>query len=576
MYLQSRKAESYWQLIYNDEFDKADYITNWKIQGDSLSDTILHLTMKNGDLRATTPGMRYALLNKHFNRDILIECDMYGNPDNIYNAGIFLSGNRPDSAYCFHVNRDANGTMGMTMPGSDFVFFDVPPGVVPLRSKNHIVIERFNDQISFTVNNVVVSKIYDNFPPLGKRHEKIGLFLSNGSCRFDNLKVYRRAIPEVPSPVLVADRFMEQGDFEAAVDEYSNLLVDFAENEMAKEIKVKMINCLVRMERFDEALRLISGSMHLFTQEDPLKPQIYFLQACIYSRESKFKSADSLYQLIAEKYPHSQVNQAMINSLAISLDSCIDSRKIDSAKKIFGLVADRYKKNSIKTEVLFEKLIGYYEKTHMIDSSIVFAEWVIEKFNRTEPCAQLARYHLACAYLNKGKKDDAKVIFDQLITGNVLPDRTWELLDIMAQISGYEFMQNEELMLYSRINRDASQSTGACWMALVAKATILQKDSSDIAKVLFKDVVSKDHPFPAPRLIAQYYLDSISDNVFKERWNMLFPYDNMYLFYVARKAHATRDDKKALLVLNQLKESLSKKEWNYFRVIRILSNLDRW
>jgi len=574
-YLQSKKEESHWQLIYNDDFVKPQQIEHWILSRGAI-DTAQQFTLADGNLKGHSKEMIYALLNRHFNRDIRIECDIDANPQDLYNAGIFLSGNHPDSAYCFHINKNGGGITGMTLPGNSVILSDIPYGKAPLFQKNTLVIERINELITFSVNGTTVLKVYDNFPSLGKGHDKIGFFINNGSASFDNLNIYRRAIPEVPSPTMIADRFMERGDFEAALDEYSNLLVDLANLEIVKEVNIKMIDCLIRLGEFSEAEELLNNCSYLVNKEDPLKPRLLYLQSKIFACTRKSSSEDSIITLIAKKFPQSSINQAFINSAVMVFFDHIHSNQVISAKKDFFKFIDRYEKSGNRTDLLFEALIDFYDSKYQTDSVISLSDQIIKKAAKNESYVKLAKYRLACALLDKGKVNDAKQIFDQLITGNALPDRISDLLYFMAQISEYEFHSSETSKLYGRIYNESFQSIESGWMAAVNKTLFLNSDSSDTINKILNNIVTADHPFPGPRLVASYILGKVNDSIFVNQWKDIYPHNPLYLYYMARKAHISKNELKTVQHLNELKKRLNMKKWNYFRVIKILNNLDRW
>ena len=89
---------------------------------------------------------------------------------NLYNAGFFLFGDTPDSAYRFYCNRGGEGSCGIAFPGSDFLFRMADPAKIVLTSVNHIVIERIQNAITFQINGVMVAKVWDYLPPLGRTH----------------------------------------------------------------------------------------------------------------------------------------------------------------------------------------------------------------------------------------------------------------------------------------------------------------------------------------------------------------------------------------------------------------------
>lgn len=575
-YVQSKKGESHWQPIFSDHFDIKEDIHNWIFSYDSVNDSLQRFTTVNADLRSAGKGKLFALLNKHFNRDIMIECDFFANPDNLYNCGIFLSGNTPDSSYCFHINRNGRGETGITLPGSRFLIRDVPPGKVVLSKINHCTIERINDEITFTLNNVIVAKIYDHFPALGRGHDKLGVFIDNGTCRVDNIKVYRRATPQVPSPMLIADRFMERGDFEAAMDEYTNLLIDFAQSSIASEIKLKMINCQIRLGENANALELLNSFSTLTTKDERYKPYLSYLHSKILTNQGYLSSADTIYQFIADNYPGSGINQDLFIHASVNLFEHIAANRFDSAKQQFFIISERYKKEYLKNAVLFEILTSYYFKSLKNDSVITLSSEIFDKYKGIGICALTSRYLSSLAYLNKGKKDTAKLVLDQLITGNAIPDRSTEILYTMGQITEYDFAYKDAALLYRRLYQEESRSHELTWMAAIAQGLLICKDSSEAANALFKNVMEAEHIFPLPRLIAAYYLGLVSDSLFYQQWHQLVPDNPWYLYYQARKHFCADEKELSVQLLNKLLGKLSKKEWAYFRVFKIITNIDRW
>jgi serine/threonine protein kinase/tetratricopeptide (TPR) repeat protein len=575
-YLQSKKGESHWQPIFTDQFDKKENSNNWIYTYDPAKDSSQRFTTENNDLRSTGKAKIYALLNKHFNRDIMIECDFMGNPDNLYNCGIFLSGNTPDASYCFHINRSGRGETGVTYPGSRFLICDVPPGKVPLSKVNHCIIERINDEITFTLNNVIVARIYDNFPALGRGHDKMGVFVDNGTCRVDNIKVYRRATPQVPSPMLIADRFMERGDFEAAMDEYTNLLIDFAQSPIANEIKLKIINCQIRLGENTKALELLNSFSTLTPKEERFKPYLSYLHSKILANQGYLQSADTVYQFLADNYPGSAIYQELFTRASADLYNLIAANCYDSAKKQFFMISERYKKEYVKNAQLFEILASYYFKTQKNDSVITLSSEIYEKYKGIGVCALTSKYLSTLAFLNKGKKDTAKLVLDQLITGNALPDRSTEILYTMGQISEFDFAYKDAALLYRRLYQEASPSNEITWMAAISQGLIICKDSTELAIALFKKVSEGEHIFPIPRLIAEYFQGMVPDSVFYEKWEQLSPDNPWFLYYQARKLYCANEKEQARRLLNKLLGRLSKKEWAYFRIFKILTNIDRW
>ncbi len=576
LYIQSKKEQSHWQLIFNDNFDKKSIDKYWIFKTDSSNSENRPWEIINDALSGNTSNNMYALLDKHINRDILIECDIIGNPKDIYNAGIFLYGNQPDSSYCFYVNKDGTGVSGIAINNNPFLFREVKQNKIRLTCSNHVRIEQIHDCITFSINGTVVTKLYENLPSLGRGHDKAGVFIQNGSARFDNFKVYRRAIPKVPSPTLIADRFFERGDFEGALDEYNGLLVDFANDEIVKEVKLKIADCLVRLKRYNEAEEVVKSCRLLITDKnDMLIPRLHFIQSVIKSSTGKENEADHVLTKIAVDYPESGVNQAYMNSVMIHCMKNLKSNQPDSAeKKIFTL--RQYPQNSYKILHLYDALLDYFSERHLHDSTIAIAQRIIKKGTRNDPVVIEAKVNLAYAYLNKGKTGKAKEIFDQIITGNANSERIWDALSGMAEVNIYDFKYQEAMAIYKKIFNEGPKAMPVTWRAGIEFAIGLQKNSLSESNSVFSVINNGDHPFPIPRLIAQYFLGSISTDYFENEWKKLLPENPWYFYYLARREHLSGNEQAALKSLKQLRNELSKKEWNYFRVLKFINNYSRW
>ena len=93
----------------------------------------------------------------------------------------------------------------------------------------------------------------------------------------------------------------------------------------------------------------------------------------------------------------------------------------------------------------------------------------------------------------------------------------------MAVASVYERMLNykDAQNIYEKVYTDCPRSTALPWMAriqtglLANSAAVEKKDLS-----FFEEVDNADHPFPLPRMIAQYYQGKIDDKELKRQWTM--------------------------------------------------------
>jgi serine/threonine protein kinase/tetratricopeptide (TPR) repeat protein len=575
MYIQNRKEQSHWQLIYNEKYGLRSPQPNWMFSNGPIENN-RYFSIKNTSITAHSDTLVYARLQQRLTRDILIECDVLSDSGSCYNAGIFLFGDQPDSSICFHINKGKKGLHGITMLQSSFLLQDAEPVEIPFSSVNHIVIERISNCIIFKCNDVIVTRTWDFRPPIGKGHDRMGFFVNNGRAVFDNLKISRRATPQVPSPALIADRFKERGDFESALDEYQSLLQDGNNNNIAAEIHLKIADCLIRLNRPDEALNVLYDKNIDRRKDESIQAEKLYLEAIVFSMEKNESASDSVLRILSTRYPSNPVNiSAMLSALERSVTH-INSGRPDLAEREIVALIDQYKRFPYRWGKLYLKLLRYHiEKEHYEDArKIVFS--ITDKHDLDISIVVTARTALAETYLHQGKTDQAKELLDQLVTGySSVPD-VWDAWFELAEIYEYDFLYKDAITLYKKIGRECPKSSPLCWLSQIKASELLMKDSAGQSNIILSEVESDVHPFPIPHLIASFYKGKIPESVFKTQWQQFFPGDNMYLYYFAKKAAFSGEQVVARLYLNELKRNTSKKTWRYFQVLKILNNFDRW
>lgn len=576
MYNQSRKELSHWQFIYAEKFNSKLDAQEWSFYPNASAGSDTAWTIADGTLHCDARGMAFAQLQHRFNRDMLIECDIAADTQDLHDVGIFLFGDTPDSGYRFYLNKGGSGRHGVSFPGSNFIFQDIDPARVPFRQTNHVVVERMLNAITFTINGTVVARVWDFLPPLGKGHDHIGFFVNHSSARFDNVKIYRRAIPQVPSPTLIGNRFWERGDFEAALDEYRGLLVDFSNADMTKEIHIKMADCLVRLNRPEEALEVLRSAATVRSRDEGLTARVYFLQGIIFSRTGREQDADSVFKHLAIRFPTSPVNIAAMTSALVRSYLSIEQGNPQEAKREILTMMEQYKRYPHRWGKLYLSLLNYYIDKGELDSGFVIAENISSEYEKDESIDVAAQIAEGTIYLHRGQVEKAKELFDRCITAHINIDGVWGAWMRLAEIYAYNFKYRDALTIYTKVHRESAPATDVCWMAAVAAAELYDAKNAALRDSLLRAVVSESHPFPVPRLIARYYLDQIRDSEFKEQWEQLFPDDRSYLLIFARKAVFNNEKVVAALYLNDLKRNLPVQRWNYFRVLKIRANLDRW
>jgi serine/threonine protein kinase/tetratricopeptide (TPR) repeat protein len=567
IYSKNVKKRSHWQKTFEDDFDYSEKTIDWAFFPD-LNDTVW--TLHEGTLRGSFDGFAFARLQRRFNRDMMIECDIIADFNDLYNVGVFIFSEHPDSGYCFHLNRNGQALHGMSYPGSSFLFRNTPVYMIPLEKKNHIEIERIENTITFTINGKTVSKVYDCFPPLGKGHDRIGFYINGSSARFDNIKIYRRAIPLLPSPALVADRFRERGDIESALDEYRGLQLDSNPRELFKDIPLKEVDCLIRLHRYEEAYEVIQLKASNI-RDDHLAARRCFLEGMLFNRLGQEKDADSIFRMLALRYPMFPENSSIMSKALVECQSLLDSSMLDSTEKEIRNYIHQYGRyKQLWGRLHLDLTRKYLDKRNFEKAEFLINEIMVSYINVAEIIAE-ARNLLGKIYLEKGNHSKAKEQFDQCVIAFPGTDAFWEGWFELAGIYEYEGSYKDAITIYRKISNECPPNSPVPLMAAIRRAELIYNDSSETSLFLLHKVVSDPHPFPLPRLIASFYVGRIDSKVFLSRWNALRPGDSFYNYHLARKAIFTGNLRAAKQHLTDLKKNSITGSWQYLTAAKMLS-----
>jgi len=582
-YLQNQKGYSHWQLVHS-EFPAS--LEQWVLGGEGTSERPYSLQRGSTDqfrleregqtLFLSSPGFSYARLEWRFTRDILIEFDVHSADHSIFNTGIFLFGNTPDSAYCIHINRGANGESGITFPGSDFLFQDIESWKIPWQAKNRVAVERAQNSISFRINGVLAAKIFDYFPPLGKDHEKIGFFINGSSAQFSNLKVYRRTIPMNPSPAIAADRLWERGDFEAAIDEYRGVMVDQAALADAMNLHIKIADCQIRLGSFNDAHKTLSQTARLQSSGD-LRARAMFMQGLAYQKSGSAGRAEDIFATVAQYFKHSSVNfYIMSNKLAFCGEK-IKNGHLDSARYYIKEYTPLYSNFSAQWGNIYLKILNIQAMRGDVEQALETSNEISALYSHSSAIMMRAKTILGKAYLNAGQTVKAAEMFNLCISTQNTLDNVWEAWFSLAEIYEFDKDYQNARSLYLKIRNECPPTSEIFWMAMLKCAEYSVNNTTPLAETaLLHTITNSNHPFALPRLIANYYLNKMDEKTFRGYYTSFYSGDIWHQYYTAKKQflNGNRDD--ALLTLASLKKELPDSSWRTFRVQKILQNPDKW
>ncbi len=599
LYIQNRKELSHWKLSSVSRFTDAAEAVDWRFfpGGDSggsggwvLGGGMLagRVSSSGNDMPEGGPATNsrrrdedriFARFEKRIDHDVRIEFDV-GAPGrgDLDGAGLFLFSETPDSAYRFYISRNGDGSCGIVFPGSDFLLRtgDRPIDETKIRflPSNHIAIECLQGCLTLTVNGSVAARVRDGMLPLGKNHEQLGFFAEHGGVWFDNLKIYRRAVPATPSPIFVAERFRERGDFQTALEEYRTLLVDFGASEWAKEIHLSIADCLVRLGRFGEAIGALDAAPR--TGDVAFESRKLFVRGIALAGLGRDAEADGDFVRLSTQYPATDANDAAMVRTALSAERAIDESRRGDAEKAILDFSGHYSRNADVGERLAASLRDAYLDAAHPDSAVAFLDRYLGAQRSMPEKLTDVNADLGWACLAGGTTDRAADIFNRCIASPLLSRGVWEAWIGLAGLYEYNLRRPEAVAVYRKVFRECPRTLPFPWLSAIRLGELTDADSARQRGEYFRLVARGSHPFAALRLTARFYLDEVNDSAFLAEGEALRPGDCSALFCLARKARWRHDDAAASGTLQKLKKCVSPESWNYILVSKALNNLRKW
>jgi tetratricopeptide (TPR) repeat protein len=576
-YFQAQKGKSHWQLIVNEKFSGKTLSENWIMGGEVLEDDTSTWRLFGGQLHCSTAVPTFLRFERHFFRDIKLECQVKAAGDDFFDIGFFLNGNAPDSAYCFHIHRHGKNRNGITFPGNSFLHYSYNPLEFPIDTLYRIAIERRANELVFFINNIEVAKIFDFYPPLGAGHQKIGIFVKGGECLFDNVKIYQWAIPLSPSPTIIADRFLERGDFATALEEYRGLHMDFPNAEITPDILLRIAECQLRMGRSDDALRTLNNRAFQKSKNETMHAKVLYFKRIAHASKGETGQADSVFKVLSSLYPLNDITHAATVNILLNISRALEQDNPRSAEAMLTDLFTLYPRSIRECGKLHIEIMKYYLRRGQNTKAIAVGEQIVSTYIRAADIRAEAQVLISEALLSKRYIKKAIDHLNRCVATYVLSEGVWDAWMKLASIYEYEFNTKDALTIYRKVNRECPPSLVVHWMARIKMGEIAsRRPIGESADDIFESVIDDAHPFPLPRIIAQFYTGALSESQFTERWQRLFPSGKGHLYHLAKKAAMENEQIVASIYLKELVQSLSQSSWEYLRIYRILANLSKW
>jgi serine/threonine protein kinase len=553
-YVQSKKERPSWQIMYQKRFIGLSIGEEWS-QYPGVSEKNQGWSIKNGELLSPL-GPSFIRLDRPITRDARVEFDIRSVGPNFYNVGFFLYGSRPDSGYGFHLFRGASAECGITYPGGTYLFSDYNPLELVPAKRFHVTIERKENVISFRINDVLIGKICDFFPPYGADHQSMGFFVNGSQCAVEDMKIYRYAIPMMPSPTLIADRFTERGAVATAIEEYRELLLDFSSQAIAQDILLRIAECYIRLGQWDRAREALN-SPKLSRSSDQTQSRVLYLTGVMESARGNRALADSAFVALGGTTGAGLLFQSALAIMAGELLDDLKKGDIAPAERTIVTLTQRYPKYSRFFGRLHCAVMDRYTVEGSVDSAIATGQNLLGLHAEDNEVLSIAKVKLSELYLVKGRKGQAVDLLNQCIASYVPTEGLWMAWMDLALIYECDGDYADAFTTYKKVYEDCPRSVVVAWFARIRMGELASRTTSaESPKAIFEDVARSPHPFVVPRAMAQYYRGVISNDELMALWDDAYPGDRGYLFCFVKKAVFDRRWDDAQTNLEELEESL--------------------
>lgn len=553
-YVQSKKERPSWQIMYQKRFVGLSIGDEWS-QYPGVSEKNQGWSIKNSELLSPS-GPSFLRLDRPITRDARVEFDLRSVSNNFFNVGFFLYGSCPDSGYGFHLFQGPAAECGITYPGSAYLFSDYNPlGLVPAK-RFHVIVERKENVISFRLNDILIGRICDFFPPYGTDHQSMGFFVNGSQCAVENMTIYRYAIPMMPSPTLIADRFAERGAVATAIDEYRELLMDFSTQSIAQDILLKIAECYIRLGQWDRAAEAL-GSPLLNRSSEQTENRVLYLRGIMHSAQGNRAQADSAFMALGNAAGSGQLFQAALAIMAREVLDELNKGDVASAEGSVTLLTRKYPKYSRLLGRLHCAVMDRYAEQGSVDAAIATGQTILALHPEDGDILSIAKVKLSELYLVKGRKSQAVDLLNQCIASYAPTEGLWRAWMDLAMIYECDGDYADAFTTYRKVYEDCPKSVVIAWFARIRMGELAGRTTSaESPKAIFEDVARSPHPFAVPRAVAQYYRGIVSNDDLAALWGEMYPGDRGYLFCFVKKAVFDRRWDDARGYLEELEEML--------------------
>ncbi len=330
-----------WHLVYENDFsneggslendwETVQYVwDNTKVPIPNKPNTIWQV--KGGALhgRDTTGIIQNINFKRPVSDNIRVEWDRTV-IKGAHNLNMYIGGDNRYNAYTLHVGGFGNPlylalTKGENFELLDFVILDKKQDI---GETYHYRVDKDKGYIRFYINGQRVINYLDYDYYSGSGHQQFGFeVMASAHHTIDNLKVFTKALPERISPLAVADKVFEMGNYIKAYNEYYTLRLAYQGTDIAETALFKMGICKLKMA---DSVETIKGLRHLLMFEGRY-PKSSFMPYSLYERAKIFKGngerfkAEVIFTRLAENYKGHAILRNIMYTITTELNKQLSS-----------------------------------------------------------------------------------------------------------------------------------------------------------------------------------------------------------------------------------------------------------
>jgi serine/threonine protein kinase/regulator of sirC expression with transglutaminase-like and TPR domain len=304
---------SRWKLVFEDDFERTVLGDAWtpldRIYIRENPDTALARriwTIQEGKLVCDHNSHTFIHINRKLTGDIRLEFDAMqadSSTDGIH-CFLFCTKEKQDIiknlGYAFAFGSFKNTTTYISRFNDHLIqsTTHLPgPGVW-----YHIRAQRRGTHLTLFINGKKVLDAEDEFPIMGKDNTLLGLHSWEGKTYYDNLRIYRSALPLKASPLAFADDLVARGKYDEAISYYEDVMANYPERKIPLEVYYKIATAHLLKGDYDLTRKYLDKIINRNPKNImALKAMIGKGHACL--RQGQHTQAESVFVQVSQVFP---------------------------------------------------------------------------------------------------------------------------------------------------------------------------------------------------------------------------------------------------------------------------------